>query len=190
MSTIRLTQDHRRDIVSRLLYEKFHAQEQSIKDRFKKLADDTIDELIGPAKDLMSTIPEGWLPKVESLYVSYAGMTHYFESDRVVPNFVIDADNRTAFDASHPLTIEFMAINDLNDKIVEEKNKAKVLAKAMLSRFTTVKKLIEVWPEVEPYVFGKKDEAAIEHLPVVQTSQLNAVFGLPKEKSDDSAPHS
>lgn len=52
--------------------------------------------------------------------------------------------------------------------------------KATLNQFTTVKKLLEAWPEAKDLIPDDVDEVKPK-LPVVQVQDLNCLIGLPEE---------
>lgn len=78
---------------------------------------------------------------------------------------------------------------DLSEKVrahLREKDKLNKLeestfasAMGVLNSVTTVKRLVEVWPEVE--AFAPKPEAATTNLPALQLDKINNILGLPPE---------
>lgn len=55
-------------------------------------------------------------------------------------------------------------------------------AEGILNSVTTVKRLLEVWPEVEAFV--PKNPEQLNNLPAIPLAQLNSVLGLPPETKD------
>jgi hypothetical protein len=62
----------------------------------------------------------------------------------------------------------------------EEKKKTDRAIKYALIGITTVKKLIEVWPEAEPYI----PAPPISNLPAVDITYVNNLVGLPAVEAD------
>jgi hypothetical protein len=60
----------------------------------------------------------------------------------------------------------------------EQLRDARRKAEATLAKFTTVEKLIETWPEIEPMTVGVCAPAPAS-LPALATDTLNNMFGLP-----------
>lgn len=60
----------------------------------------------------------------------------------------------------------------------EELRDARRKADATLSKFRTVEKLIEAWPEIEPMTVGVCAPSPVS-LPALATDTLNNMFGLP-----------
>lgn len=84
------------------------------------------------------------------------------------------------YDAKHPLTARYDAWKKAQDDLDAEKSKAKSSAEAVLNSVTTVKKLIEVWPEVEQFArpFAVESPSRAIALPI---RELNARLGLPPQ---------
>lgn len=93
------------------------------------------------------------------------------------------APSGATFSGDHPLVLRF---HDLEDQFKELENKRDALRlkiRAVLNSVTTVKKLLEVWPEAKELLPAQLEEARVQ-LPAVQTASLNAELGLPSETLD------
>ena len=89
------------------------------------------------------------------------------------------------YDATDPIAQEHMELTrDLED-FQAEVRAAKRAAKVAMESVTTVKKLIEVWPEVEEFAkdyLVNGERKAI--LPAIPRAELNAKLGLPPERAE------
>lgn len=81
----------------------------------------------------------------------------------------------------HPLVIEFDRICGAEADIIKRRDDMASQVRASVSQFTTVKKLVEAWPEVIELL---PSETATQQtpLPVVQVSDLNSMIGLPSDQ--------
>lgn len=79
--------------------------------------------------------------------------------------------------ADHPLTVEFHELESAQTDI--EKRADEIIAKVRgtVQQFTTVKKLLEAWPEAVELIPATVDTGA--KLPVIRTEDLNKLVGLP-----------
>lgn len=88
------------------------------------------------------------------------------------------ASNGFTLPGDHPLVIEFDRLCGVENDIQKRHNDLRDQLRASLSKFTTVKKLLEAWPEAKELLPETLEEAKPQ-LPAVQTSELNALIGLP-----------
>lgn len=84
------------------------------------------------------------------------------------------------YDATDPIAQAHMElVRDLED-LQSEMRAAKLSAKTAMESVTTVKKLIEVWPEVEEFAKHYLDNGERKAiLPAIPRAQLNQALGLP-----------
>lgn len=110
--------------------------------------------------------------------VSFGGCTDRqdFEDMRIVPA------NRLLLAADHPLTVEWERLCSVEHEIDELAETVATNVRGMLSQLTTIKKLIEVWPEARELLPPEKGAAPSINLPAVQVASLNAMIGLPSEQ--------
>lgn len=112
-----------------------------------------------------------------SVRVSFAGCRdRFYWSDglmRIAPNSWI------TLGADHPLTVEWKRLRDVKHDIGQLADSVDANVRGMLSNFTTVRKLLDVWPEVRELLPTEKGAAPSANLPAVQVASLNALIGLP-----------
>lgn len=171
MSTVRLTNYIRETVLARLLKHAFEAREKALEKDKHAFARQVYDAIYPAAiQKAMKALPKGYLPTDGDLKVSFDGKyTHvYFGESRLVAK----CHEYNAAKVFEPKKIE--------DALKAEKSKAKSSAEAALNSCTTVKKLIEVWPEVEPFVkdFATTSQSRALALPI---KELNKSLGLPPE---------
>lgn len=82
--------------------------------------------------------------------------------------------------AGDPLVDEFYALEDEKKQLTDEKQVLEAQLRGLLDGITTIKKLLEVWPEARELLPATEAKAA--NLPTVLVSSLNAAIGLPTEK--------
>lgn len=89
--------------------------------------------------------------------------------------------------ADHQLTIEWERLRGVKRDIDSLADSVETNVRAMLSQFTTVKKLLAVWPEARELLPTEKGTAPSINLPAVQVSSLNTLIGLPSDPQGESA---
>lgn len=80
--------------------------------------------------------------------------------------------------ADNPLVAEF---HEIHNKQVEYDDKLSTLmnsVRATVQKVTTVKKLLEVWPEAKELI-PEEVEKQVKQLPAIKTEDLNKMIGLP-----------
>lgn len=82
--------------------------------------------------------------------------------------------------ADHPLADEFYALEKRREEL---ENRAKVIKAqvwAVVDSVTTIKKLLEVWPEARE-LLPPDEQPVITNVPAVLITSLNSAIGLPTE---------
>jgi hypothetical protein len=86
--------------------------------------------------------------------------------------------NNTVLLADNPLVTEFHEIHnqqeDYENKVVTLRNSVN----GVIANITTVKKLLDVWPEAKELLPDDIEKQTVQ-LPMVQTADLNKLIGLP-----------
>lgn len=180
MSSTRLTNELRNRIIKAVLEHRFGPDEAALEKAKARLAQLVYDSLYSADEQkAMAALPEGWLPRqmndgvyLAGLYVSITfakpllyTWKHYSESPK--------------FPADHPTSRLFEDINTRKSKLREAKDAASAKVNGILSSASTAKKLLELWPEVEPFI---PPDTAPVYLPAVPRAEVNALLGLPKRE--------
>lgn len=112
--------------------------------------------------------------------LQYSGETcGYSDRDKRVLHDVVPTDSSVVYDAEHEFTKEFLSIEGDYKTTCGKKEGIAAQVKATLNQFTTVKKLLEAWPEAKDLIPDDVDEVKPK-LPVVQVQDLNCLIGLPE----------
>ena len=161
-----------------------------------------------PLATAVAHLPKGWGSSSEGFKVEFAGQTtsidkydgleqHWGDNkatfvgvglgaERGRPGWQFQPGVSTGttldvFDADHKFSIECTKLLASREDLKNEIARVKASTRATLESVTTIQKLIEMWPEVEPFAapFLNPKKAAEQLLPVVQRDSLNDALGLP-----------
>lgn len=143
---------------------------QSIKKRFEELPKGIIES------GVFRTDYDIYLNVAGARFRAYFNGKDNYQGDQVhkitPAGFTIKADD--------PLAKEFTAIEKEEGAISEEESTIRVNVEGALSEVTTVKKLLEAWPEVKELL--PSDLSPVKkQLPAVKSSDINKLIGLPSE---------
>ncbi len=183
MATVRLTKYVREQILNALLAHAFDAREKALEAEKFALGDAVYNDIYPePLRKQMAALPDGFLLTDSDVKVQFDGQrfTHVYFGERRLIAKSHEYSAARVYDAKHPLTARYDAWKKAKDDLDTEKSKAKSSAEAVLGSVTTVKKLIDVWPEVEPFAapFNKESPCRAVAVPI---QKLNAALGLPTE---------
>lgn len=98
------------------------------------------------------------------------------DGERLCPNGIV-------LEGDHPLAARFHELENQEAAIKDRCDALRLKIRAVLNSVTTVKKLLDVWPEAKELLPTQLEEARIQ-LPAVQTASLNAELGLPSDPLD------
>lgn len=172
MEHIRLTSYMRDRIMESLLHKRFDGEKkQLLKDQFDFAY--RVYRVLFPEWRRMAGLPKGWLPESRYFNVRMRGERHRLEL-KTDTRFPCDDKERSLQDEA--LIKEFKLLNERIGKHDDDKVAARQQGRAMLHSVTTVKKLLEVWPEVKPFL--PKDLANITTALALPVPSLNAMFRL------------
>lgn len=91
------------------------------------------------------------------------------------------APHQASFPGDHPLVLQWHEIDGRETDLSTAERDLKVQVSAAVEAFTTVKKLLEAWPEAKELLPEQVEEARPQ-LPALRTAELNALVGLPSEE--------
>lgn len=188
MGTIKLTKGMRNNIVNDIT-SGLQLEVRRIRDEGSKLAQQLYEETFSPEeRGLMSSLPEGWLMTFDTFYVEAFGVDP--RPTRVALKLPFRERRPYEFD-THPNTIElpktfhdnyrawFFRLEQAQERLDQAKRKAGVV----LHSVTTVGRLLEVWPEIEPAVqrcVGTTPTQSGQAL-ALPIGELNNVLKLPEK---------
>jgi hypothetical protein len=193
----RLTNTIRHKIVANAVEKATTVQNEEIKvlentfsaELIKFATGDKIEELVKLKKQFtkfISTIPEEFLVRKDYDHINtdsvvllnIAGKTVNWEFEDCVIFPKNNSCDRYVILADNPLSDMFDNIHNKKQKRKEIKETVRVNVWAVLNSVTTVKKLLEVWPESAELIPSEIEKPAI-NLPTVQIADLNNMIGVP-----------
>jgi len=182
MKSVRLTQDMRQKILCRLL-------EHAFGDRQKELRTD--DEAFGLAvyedvydvltRRRMKAFPEGFLKLKIHLKVAFGGQQDQVCWKGLRPTSAAhEYDRAKSYLADHPLSKRRDELEQRRSRLREEQNKSRSQIKSVLDSCSTIRQLVEIWPEASSFVedFAASGPAAVTAL-ALPIKSLNEQLGLP-----------
>lgn len=86
--------------------------------------------------------------------------------------------NNTVLLADNPLVAEFHEIHNQQEDYENKLSDLKNSVNGVIANITTVKKLLDVWPEAKELLPPDIEKQTVQ-LPMVQTADLNKLIGLP-----------
>ena len=188
MRSVRLTESMRYAIQGAMIAQRFKAEEERLKREERELALAVYRDIYpGDVRTLLSRVPEGFLLRSESVLVSFDGEMKLLNFGERLPVKQEHDRHRCAakvYAGGDPLTVRFTQLRGEDEVMKAQMAEARASIKAVLSSVTTIKKLIAVWPEAEPfaapYNSTQGDATAVRAL-TVPLPKLNALLGLPKK---------
>jgi hypothetical protein len=145
----------------------------------------------------MAALPEGWLGKDSDITVQFGdgrgygklefsgsvyGDVHAVLKEPVdtVYRLVIHQHLRgcaKAYERTHEFAAEYDALRERQKDLSTQISLARRQTEAALTKATTLKRLVDIWPEIEPFVEKYIDKP--KPLPALPTNELNALLDLP-----------
>ena len=194
MASIKLTKEMRRSIREKVIQRRFAEVEKVLVDEAVSLCSGIVQGL-----EIIGDYPEGWFKKRDKFCISVDGIPgrldekfeHGASSHRLVkksyywevrlqksipvPFSVSDGYPTVARDSV--LWPMFEDLQRRIDAFLDEREEAEAKTGAILAKFSTVKSLLDTWPELEPFV----PAAAAALPPALPIYEMNKLLGLPVE---------
>ena len=203
MASVRLTVAMRENICRRLLRHRYSARVLDLIERQKVFAADVLADLWTPEeRQLLDSLPAGWVPKVTHLGVKLGGQDSSYVSINLDGSYAItsglsfvrpeghsyehqsvrvpyNANNACIrrYDPNHPLAQRYELLSQERSRLSEEIARTKKIVEAQLEEYSTVQSLLKNWPEVEPFL-GKYLTPPVR-LPALPNQHLNELLDLP-----------
>lgn len=193
----RLTNAIRQQITAKAVEKATTTQNEEIKvletafsaELIKFATGDKIEELVKLEKQFtkyISAIPKGFLThsgyghinknSIVRLNIAGKAVNWEFESEVIFP--INNSCDRYVILANNPLSDMFDNIHNKKQKRKEIKETVHLNVWTVLNSVTTVKKLLEVWPESAELIPSEIEKPVI-NLPTVQIADLNNMIGVP-----------
>jgi len=122
---------------------------------------------------------EHLINRSSSLRANLAGAAMYFEYHNAAGESEqrMTVRGRATFAQGHPLVDEFYRIKDERQALEDRRKTIQASVKAATANVTTVKRLLEAWPEAAELL--PEAEAKQAAMPALIVKDLNAMIGLP-----------
>jgi hypothetical protein len=177
---------------------RYEAQVKALVDARADFAVKVYEDLYAKStRDKMNALPEGWLSSSDNLGVQFGTSYEriYFNGYTYgkIISVIAQEDRRKdgslrllakhshgcakAYEATHPLSIAHANLEATERDLKTEFEATRRQLDAALSAVTTVKRLIETWPEIAPFAIEFENEKP--NLPALPTEQLNKILDLP-----------
>lgn len=207
----RMTNHIREKLLKDLITRTFQARAQAQVDAQKAFAAEVYQACFTEKEHkLMASLPKGWLVmdddikvqiahEVQTVHYSGTGGNSYLPSElslagaeRKDARFPIPYNKYNGspvvavFDADHPLRAKADELRNSRQDLIRAIQEATTATKKVLESVGSIKKLIEVWPEVEafakPYLTEGERRAI---LPMIPRDKINAMLGLPPSPQEN-----
>jgi hypothetical protein len=182
MATVRLTNYSRDRILKRVLDFRFSEVTAQLKVEQTQLGDKFYNDVYLPAtQKMMLALGPEFFRQQNHLYFRLEGGTSktqvFFDKYRLIAN---DHYNGVAkiYDDGHPLRVEWEKLEGRVHLNKENREYASTQARNVLWNCSTLQKLLQVWPEVEPFTDEFRNPEPTRAL-VVPIQNLNELLGLP-----------
>jgi len=148
---------------------------RAINDQYKMLRESVPKSVQGDFRKPAKTRNE--------IYLNVAGISFsaYFHGgidyNRCDQTYRISPSSHTLL-ADNPLVAEFHEIHNKQAEYDDKLSTLMNLVQASIQKVTTVKKLLEVWPEAKELI-PEEVEKQVKQLPAIKTEDLNKMIGLP-----------
>lgn len=145
----------------------------------------------------MAALPDGWLGKDSDITVQFGDGSGYGKLEfsgsvygdvHAVLKTPVDTVYRLvihqhlrgcakAYERNHEFAAEYDALRERQKDLSTQISQARRQTEAALTKATTLKRLVDIWPEIEPFVEKYVDKP--KPLPALPTNELNALLDLP-----------
>ena len=164
----------------------FKAQQEKVKKLRSALVAATYEHLY--SKDLQKAMEDlqkksGGIAFKDStsLYVYFSGKYQYFELDE--PRLMTYAEPQSRYiKAGIPLYEQWEKYEAAASALNTEKKELRTKVNAIVDSVTTVKKLLEVWPEAVTWIDSIADSEDFAPVPAVAVESVNELISKNKEK--------
>lgn len=196
MTSIKLTVAIRKSISDRVLKDKYEKRYTDIAARFKTLAEDVYNDVYSKKdRDLMASLPKGWLVTGTYIYVRFEGQVNYealrfsggcsykimrYQSVERLEKPMPAKDRDRCVKVYEPIskfTVEYVACRAALKQLDEDFDTSNQMLTTTLARFKTLDALKKQWPEIVPFT-DHIEESRINTLPAVRMSEINKQLGL------------
>lgn len=207
MASTRLTTHIRDSLMNSLLKRAFKKRGEDLVKRCAGYADRLYRDAM--SKDLVqiNALPDGWLQSASAIKVQLGAEIKQVHFTGTLSNWGLPDIFRNAgivestdqkrrrfpaklggavvkqYPGDHELVEEFQKLDNEWNELKGEMERAKKVAMVAMNSVSTVKKLIDVWPEVEEFAKHYLEDGERKAiLPAIPRDQLNTLLNLPPEE--------
>lgn len=185
---MKLTKEYRNKIIENCVAARFKGAQQQYETARTALADALYEHAFGASEPIAKKLPAGWLSRMTTVSISCEGFNsrYYHENDdkpgsglklsreRLQPAVIT---KEFTVDKEHPLYPQAQAVVDMFNAIKSGKETLKHQLHSLLYSVNTREKLLEVWPEGEPYFPPVVQNASVP-IPYDLTLSINRMMGI------------
>lgn len=171
MDQVRLTNFIRQYVLDGLIAKRFSAEDKALKKEKLEFGTKAYRATY-PEWKRMAGLPKGWMSDYGSFTVRLNGERHSLRTDKEIRLPVSERERQLSPD----VVVEFRNLLKKEELFESQRDSAVQAARSVLWSVSTLKRLLEVWPEAEPFL--PKDLAQTTTALALPISQLNAVFKL------------
>jgi hypothetical protein len=179
--TKRLNEGMRKAIVERLMRHAFDKETKDLADQKRKLNEDIYNDIYSAKlRALMRKLPSGYFAEGVDLYVQIGGefvQVPVSEHKPVAHKHTRCSTAAKIYQSTDPIAERHDEWRKQRRNLRERQDKAKSAASAALGSCSTMKQLLEVWPEAAPFVKDFLDTPKTVAL-TIAPKELNQHFGL------------
>jgi hypothetical protein len=186
--TQRLTVDIKNSILVAVLHHAFEKREKELIAQEHELAGLVYADVYKDTFAKMNALPDGYLPERSDISVAFGSkdsiaVLHMRGLYRCAKKWHGWCDGvPKIYEHKHPLTLHYQRYAKAKDALKQERKDAERKANAVINSVTTVKRLLQVWPEAEKFIkphLGNSESRAL----TVPMIELNKALGLPPDAS-------
>lgn len=176
--SVRLTKEIRKAITSKILKYTFDARFADLSTEESAIAEAVYADLYSnTVLSQMKAMPSGFLPTNNELRIRFTNLHTYLKlkenrlmADKHYKNWI-------TYGADHPLTERWLQFENTKKSLNSERDNLSSHIRAVLASVTTIKKLIEIWPEIKEFAepFEKEPIVTAVSFPI---QELNTRLGL------------
>lgn len=175
----RLTNYMRDEIINKLIEHRFSEHEKELQKQGHILGLAIYDDIYPPEiQKAMAALPNNFLPLQFYICCNFGSKFAqvYFGCEKPVA-YKHSYSSAKVYNFSDPLSDQFFKLRDERKELKDKKDIARETAQSILYSVHTVKKLLQVWPECQPFV---ETVASVPKpmLPALPIADVNAMLGL------------
>lgn len=172
---MRLTLKMKEQIINNVVHSTLNRRRKKLHADQDAFGDAVYKHLFGEHAKLLITAPNGFFAKQNGIKVKFGDRitSVTFSELKPIPHAATGFRTYHQYPHGHSLSQRFIRLDRRNQKISKDKRELENTVRATLSKITTDKKLLEIWPEAEKYLPKKTTS---ENLPAVPVANLNTMI--------------